>query len=325
MKKYKDIIIGILVFLGYLLLSKYADNILILLGFNKLSTPLKLIVSIIYEILILLTVIFIYLKTIVNDFIDYKQNIKYYIEPAKSTEFNFTVKETILSNSELTEKTRDKNWVYQNYKVEWQYYLPQDGIETMITVARGINFIKEGIYKVRVKITASDGTVAFSNWIDVKTSNYKKALSYTVTGSFTGIVGADPELVENAGEGDNGFNVSVPDEVGYYLWEALETDGIIITELGLVSFTKPGTYHVRIVSGLGDYVSDWYEITARYPYTPQQPSFVPSSTSSTTTSVPSIRESASLPPILTWKAWMRRSALRLLLSRCKTDMCFSVR
>ncbi len=80
MKKYKDIIIGILVFLGYLLLSKYADNILILLGFNKLSTPLKLIVSIIYEILILLTVIFIYLKTIVNDFIDYKQNIKYYID-----------------------------------------------------------------------------------------------------------------------------------------------------------------------------------------------------------------------------------------------------
>ena len=79
MKKYKDIVIGILVFLGYLLLSKYADNILILLGFNKLSTPLKLIVSIIYELFILLTVIFIYLKTIVNDFIDYKQNIKYYI------------------------------------------------------------------------------------------------------------------------------------------------------------------------------------------------------------------------------------------------------
>ena len=79
MKKHKNIIIGILVFLGYLLLSAYADNILILLGFNRLSTPLKLVVSIIYEILMLLTVIFIYLKTIVNDFIDYKQNIKYYI------------------------------------------------------------------------------------------------------------------------------------------------------------------------------------------------------------------------------------------------------
>ena len=79
MKKYKEVIIGILVFLGYLLLSKYGDDILILLGFNKLSTPLKLIVSIIYELFILLTVIFIYLKTIVNDFIDYKQNIKYYI------------------------------------------------------------------------------------------------------------------------------------------------------------------------------------------------------------------------------------------------------
>lgn len=79
MKKYKDIVIGILVFLGYLLLSAYSDNILILLGFNKLSIPLKLIVSIIYEILILLTIVFIYLKTIVNNFIDYKQNIKYYI------------------------------------------------------------------------------------------------------------------------------------------------------------------------------------------------------------------------------------------------------
>ena len=79
MKKHKNIIIGILVFLGYLLLSAYADNLLILLGFNRLSTPLKLVVSIIYEILMLLTVIFIYLKTIVNDFIDYKQNIKYYI------------------------------------------------------------------------------------------------------------------------------------------------------------------------------------------------------------------------------------------------------
>lgn len=79
MKKHKNIIIGILVFLGYLLLSAYADNLLILLGFNKLSKPLKLIVSIIYEILMLLTIIFIYLKTIVNDFIDYKQNIKYYI------------------------------------------------------------------------------------------------------------------------------------------------------------------------------------------------------------------------------------------------------
>lgn len=79
MKKYKEQITGILVLVGYLLLSMYSNDILQLLGFNKLSTSLKLIVSIIYELLILITIIFIYLKTISTDFADFKTNMKYYI------------------------------------------------------------------------------------------------------------------------------------------------------------------------------------------------------------------------------------------------------
>ena len=79
MKKYKDQLTGILVLIGYLLLSRYSNEILQLLGFNKLSIPLKLTVSIIYELFILLTIIFIYLKTIAKDFKDFMHNVKYYI------------------------------------------------------------------------------------------------------------------------------------------------------------------------------------------------------------------------------------------------------
>ena len=80
MKKYKEEIIGILVLIGYLLLSTIGSDILLLLGVNKLSTPLKLVVALIYDLLLLMTIIFIYLKTIVQDFNDFKSNIKYYID-----------------------------------------------------------------------------------------------------------------------------------------------------------------------------------------------------------------------------------------------------
>ena len=80
MKKYKEEIIGILVLIGYLLLSTLGQEILLLLGVNRLPTPLKLIVALIYDLFILMTIIFIYLKTIVQDFNQFKSNIKYYID-----------------------------------------------------------------------------------------------------------------------------------------------------------------------------------------------------------------------------------------------------
>ena len=59
----------------------------------------------------------------------------------------------------------------------------------------------------------------------------------------------------------------------YYMWEALETDGITIDEIGLVSFTKSGTYHVRIVNEDGVPLSDWYEITAVDPVSSEPPAY----------------------------------------------------
>lgn len=78
MKKYKETLIGLTVFIGYLLLSQYSNVIISLLGFNNLSTPLKLLISIVYELLMITGIIFVYLKTIAKDFNNFRQNFKYY-------------------------------------------------------------------------------------------------------------------------------------------------------------------------------------------------------------------------------------------------------
>lgn len=78
MKKYKDSLIGLIVFIGYLLLSQYSNVVISLLGFNNLPNILKLLVAIIYDLLLLTGCIFIYLKTIVKDFKDFRKNFRYY-------------------------------------------------------------------------------------------------------------------------------------------------------------------------------------------------------------------------------------------------------
>lgn len=78
MKKYKDSLIGLAVFIGYLLLSQYSNVVISLLGFKSLSTSLKLLISIVYDLLIITGIIFIYLKTIVKDFNNFRQNFQYY-------------------------------------------------------------------------------------------------------------------------------------------------------------------------------------------------------------------------------------------------------
>lgn len=78
MKKYKDSLIGLTIFISYLLLSRYSNVIISLLGFNNLSIPLKLLISIIYDLLIITGIIFIYLKTIVKNFNSFRQNLQYY-------------------------------------------------------------------------------------------------------------------------------------------------------------------------------------------------------------------------------------------------------
>ena len=62
MNKYKNVIVGILVFIIYLFVSSYISEFLVIFGFNKLPVYLKLIISILYDLLILMTLIFVYLK-----------------------------------------------------------------------------------------------------------------------------------------------------------------------------------------------------------------------------------------------------------------------
>ena len=79
MKKNKEALISLIVFIAYLLLSNYSSNVLTFLGYKNLNTTLKIIISLFYNLFILLGVIFIYLKIIVKDFKDFKENLKYYV------------------------------------------------------------------------------------------------------------------------------------------------------------------------------------------------------------------------------------------------------
>ena len=101
--------------------------------------------------------------------------------------------------------------------------------------------------------------------------------SFVISGSYTGLVGAEPDSLE----GDPSYEIilnqselvsshgrlqfdaydKTDKEINVaYTWEAQETEGITLTEDGKVSFTLPGTYHVRVKSG--DQASNWIVIKA---------------------------------------------------------------
>jgi uncharacterized repeat protein (TIGR02543 family) len=85
-----------------------------------------------------------------------------------------------------------------------------------------------------------------------------------VTGKLTGIVG-DPDINLDDPD-DSGIKASVTDESGKevtraIIWQAKElaSEGIDLQNNSL-SFTQPGTFHIRATSG--DAQSDWFEVTA---------------------------------------------------------------
>ena len=155
-----------------------------------------------------------------------------------------------------------------------------------------VQFSKEGTYHVQLR--SPDKKTIYSEWIPITAIAAGEPVdepdepipfvdadadsTFEITGGYTGLVGAEPDSIEG-GEAqviyfdDNGvkygkerLSLTVCDATGMeinaaHTWEAQETDGITITEDGKVSFTKEGTYHVRVKSG--DYYSDWVEITAK--------------------------------------------------------------
>lgn len=155
-----------------------------------------------------------------------------------------------------------------------------------------LNIYSEGTYHIRAKAIDALGRTNYSDWVEINAS--KQLLLFDLSGAFTGTVGAGPVLIEPAGGDDDEEGVDLSNAImitdltesgEYYIWEALETDGITIDEIGLVSFTKPGTFHVRVVSESGKYASDWQEITAVLPYrpTPVIPTVTTSTAATTTT------------------------------------------
>ncbi len=80
------------------------------------------------------------------------------------------------------------------------------------------------------------------------------------------MVSADPESLD----GDGKLEVNAYDGGGIgidpspYEWEKKEWKGITLTAGGMVSFTKPGSFHVRVHNTANGVYSEWKEIQAEY-------------------------------------------------------------
>ncbi|MBE6864471.1 MAG: LPXTG cell wall anchor domain-containing protein [Ruminococcus flavefaciens] len=157
-----------------------------------------------------------------------------------------------------------------------------------------VYFTKNGVFHVRVRDPESG---IYSDWIEITgivqagdeeplaitvpdepIVDADENTSFVISGSYTGLVGAEPDMLEGEpaielyDENDepvythgrlqfDAYDKSNKEMNIAYSWEAQETEGITLTEDGKVSFTSPGTYHIRAKSG--EYASDWYVINAK--------------------------------------------------------------
>ncbi|MBQ3920576.1 MAG: hypothetical protein II695_12945, partial [Oscillospiraceae bacterium] len=162
-----------------------------------------------------------------------------------------------------------------------------------------ISINKYGTYHVRVKYSdPRSHRDIYSNWLEVvvhegfcstdsenengdeyddeydeETGGIRKCI---VTGEYTGEVGAAAVSLDDVLTVEY-FSGNDEDGKGN-TWESLEDDGISIDDLGRVTFTEPGTYHVRMLSNTCVIMSDWAEITAIVPEVPVKPSHGPAYT-----------------------------------------------
>lgn len=79
MKNKKEAIIGLLVFIGYIILAFFSGDIFTIIGINNYPISIKILITFIYDLVILLSLIGIYAKTLIKDLKDYKKNFKYFI------------------------------------------------------------------------------------------------------------------------------------------------------------------------------------------------------------------------------------------------------
>lgn len=140
-----------------------------------------------------------------------------------------------------------------------------------------ISFTKPATFKVRIKdkyeklysewkvIKAEvlgDDYVAPEDDTPAATEYAEEETTFVITGKYVGGVSSDRESLDGIGK----LNVAAYDDSGQelavlYSWEARDvSDGMTLTEDGQVSFTKTGSYYVRVKSG--SVYSEWIEVDA---------------------------------------------------------------
>ena len=156
-------------------------------------------------------------------------------------------------------------------KGQWQFYLVSDGIDSIIT-PRGmqrfstLKNISQGYppgpeyryYKVRIKAMDSDGKIYYSDWADYRVHDSRPEQQYNAGAS---------TLIEPASDGGSAYGVlfdvtELIDSGVAFHWEAKETEDVTITSEDLISFSKPGVYHIRLVGDDGECFTEWIEIIA---------------------------------------------------------------
>lgn len=179
--------------------------------------------------------------------------------------------DSIAGDNKLSVKLRDLTGkeIDSDYTYEWEA-LDKSGI--ILTEDGKVTFTKPGTYKVRVFKEYMGGQKLYSDPVEITATedgSYPDSpYRFTITGSYKGQTGASPESIEGEGK----LSVEVLDSNGnevQYKWKSVELEkrGIKLEDNGKVSFTKAGTFHVRVyVESDGEtYYSAPIEITVTDP------------------------------------------------------------
>ncbi len=127
-----------------------------------------------------------------------------------------------------------------------QYFIDEDEYSSALSIGETENV---NVDRVAIPITVTNEL--FDNG------------SIAISGELIGYVGDEPVAIESF------LDAQIKDAEGKYQnrvlsWEAQEFDGVTVDEAGMISFTKPGTYHIRAICGnVKSHVTDpWYEVVA---------------------------------------------------------------
>ena len=190
MKKYKTEIIGIFIFIFYLLYSKYIEYLLIPFNFNNLPTVIKLVILICIDLLLLLIIAFAYLGVIAKDFKDFKKNYKkYFDEYAKYWFLNIGL--MAISNIAISSVIDIKQATNQKYVESLLFKYPIYSIITAAIIAPiteelmfRLNFRK--IFKTDILFIVISGLVFGFMHMSIATSI--KELLYIIPYSIPGFI-----------------------------------------------------------------------------------------------------------------------------------------